>query len=93
MMNKEKMKELLEASPDGIITAEQVTDAGVHRSVLKEFVDDGIFTVLDVVCMCAVIPGKMIFTCCSVSTNVESTLTILRCICWAILTALRQSTL
>lgn len=41
MMNKEKMKELLEASPDGIITAEQVTDAGVHRSVLKEFVDDG----------------------------------------------------
>lgn len=41
MMNKEKMKELLEASPDGIITAEQVTDAGVHRSALKEFVDDG----------------------------------------------------
>ena len=42
MMNKEKMKELLEASTDGIITAEQVTDAGVHRSVLKEFVDERI---------------------------------------------------
>lgn len=28
MMNKEKMKELLEASSDGIITAEQVTDGG-----------------------------------------------------------------
>ena len=28
MMNKEKMKELLGASSDGIITAEQVTDAG-----------------------------------------------------------------
>lgn len=41
MMNKEKMKELLEASSDGIITAEQVTDAGVHCSVLQEFVDDG----------------------------------------------------
>lgn len=42
MMNKEKMKEPLEASSDGIITAEQVTDGGrVHCSVLQEFVDDG----------------------------------------------------
>lgn len=34
MGNKEKIKELLEASQDGTITAEQVTSAGLHRSIL-----------------------------------------------------------
>lgn len=39
--SKEKIKELLEASPDGTITAGQVTAAGLHRSILQELVDDG----------------------------------------------------
>lgn len=41
MADKEKIKELLEASPDGIITAEQVTAAGLHRSILQELVENG----------------------------------------------------
>lgn len=39
MTDKEKIKELLEASPDGTITAEQVTAAGLHRSILQELVE------------------------------------------------------
>ena len=35
MTDNEKIKELLEASSDGVITAEQVTAAGLHRSVLQ----------------------------------------------------------
>ena len=35
MTDKEKIKELLEASSDGTITAEQVTAAGLHRSILR----------------------------------------------------------
>ena len=38
---KEKFEELLEASKDGTITALQVTKAGLHRSVLQEFVKSG----------------------------------------------------
>jgi predicted transcriptional regulator of viral defense system len=41
MINKEKIKELLEASQDGTITAEQVTAAGLHRSILQELVESG----------------------------------------------------
>ncbi len=41
MADKYTVKELLEASTDGTITAEQVTAAGLHRSVLQELVDDG----------------------------------------------------
>jgi len=41
MTNKEKIKELLKTSPDGIITAEQVTSAGLHRSILQELVEKG----------------------------------------------------
>ncbi len=41
MKGEEKVKELLEASPDGTITAAQVTEAGLHRSVLQEFVKSG----------------------------------------------------
>ena len=41
MTDKEKIKELLEASPDGTITAEQVTAAGLHRSMLQELVENG----------------------------------------------------
>ena len=38
MNDKETIKELLGASTDGTITAEQVTAAGLHRSVLQELV-------------------------------------------------------
>ena len=41
MTHKEIIKELLEASTDGTITAKQVTAAGLHRSVLQELVDNG----------------------------------------------------
>ena len=41
MNAKEKIEELLEASEDGTITAAQVTEAGLHRSVLQEFVKSG----------------------------------------------------
>ena len=41
MTAKEKIEELLEASEDGTITAAQVTEAGLHRSVLQEFVKIG----------------------------------------------------
>ena len=41
MNAKEKIEELLEASEDGSITAAQVTEAGLHRSVLQEFVKSG----------------------------------------------------
>lgn len=41
MSDKEKIKKLLEESLDGTITAEQVTAAGLHRSILQEFVARG----------------------------------------------------
>lgn len=41
MPEKDKIKELLEATPDGTITAEQVTAAGLHRSILQELVENG----------------------------------------------------
>lgn len=42
MTDQEKINELLEASQDGTITAEQVTAAGLHRSVLQKLLDQGI---------------------------------------------------
>lgn len=42
MTGKEKIKELLEASSDGIITTAQVTAAGLHRSIIYKLVEDGI---------------------------------------------------
>lgn len=41
MSDKEKIIELLNSSPDGTITAEQVTTAGLHRSVLQNLVESG----------------------------------------------------
>ena len=41
MSAKEKIKELLEASEDGIITTAQVVEAGLHRGILQEFVKNG----------------------------------------------------
>ena len=41
MNAKEKIKELLETSETGTITAAQVTEVGLHRSVLQELVKSG----------------------------------------------------
>lgn len=41
MTDKETIKELLEVSMGGTITAGQVTDAGLHRGVLRELVESG----------------------------------------------------
>ena len=41
MNAKEKIEELLESSEDGTITAAQVTESELHRSVLQEFVNSG----------------------------------------------------
>ena len=38
---KETIEDLREASEDGTITAAQVTEAGLHRSVLQKFVKSG----------------------------------------------------
>ena len=38
---RKKVEKLLEASKDGTITAEEVTEAGLHRSILQEFVKEG----------------------------------------------------
>ena len=41
MNAREKIEELLETSANGTITAAQVTEAGLHRSVLQELVKSG----------------------------------------------------
>ena len=41
MTTRKKIEELLETSEDGMITAAQVTEAGLHRSVLQELVKKG----------------------------------------------------
>ena len=38
---RKKVEKLLEASKDGTITAGEVTEAGLHRSILQEFVKNG----------------------------------------------------
>ena len=41
MSDREKMEKLLKKSTNGIITAAQVTEAGMHRSVLQALVERG----------------------------------------------------
>ena len=41
MTDREQIKTLLKASPNGTITTEQVTSAGLHRSILQKLVDSG----------------------------------------------------
>ena len=41
METKITIKTLLENSPDGTITARQITESGMHRSVLQKLVKDG----------------------------------------------------
>lgn len=41
MSDREKIKKMLEASENGIITSAQVTEAGLHRNTLQQLVKDG----------------------------------------------------
>ena len=41
MKDKDVLQELLQASESGIVTASQVTEAGLHRNVLQQLVDSG----------------------------------------------------
>ena len=91
MNAKEKIEELLEASEDGTITAAQVTEAGLHRSVLQEFVKSGEMYRFGRGCMCGAAHGRTISTSCSASMGAGSTRTIPRCICWAIQTVPRRN--
>lgn len=44
MTNSETVEQILRSSVDGTITAVQVTQAGLHRSVLQTLVDDGVLS-------------------------------------------------
>lgn len=44
MTNKEKMEKLLASSDNGVITAKQLTDAGIHRGMLAEYTENGQLT-------------------------------------------------
>lgn len=41
MTGQERIQKLLESSPDGTITAKQVTEAGLHRGILRELTASG----------------------------------------------------
>ena len=41
MRTENTIKTLLENSPDGTITARQITESGMHRSILQKLVKDG----------------------------------------------------
>ena len=41
MSDRGKIKKMLEASENGIITSAQVTEAGLHRNSLQQLVKDG----------------------------------------------------
>lgn len=41
MSDREKIKKMLEASENGVITTAQVTEAGLHRNALQQLVKDG----------------------------------------------------
>lgn len=41
MSDREKIKKMLKASENGIITSAQVTEAGLHRNILQQLVKDG----------------------------------------------------
>lgn len=93
MNNMGKVEKMVQSAPNGIITAAQLTKAGLHRGYLHDFVESGNCTVSGAACMYRAVHGKMIFTCCSGSIVAASIHMILLSICWAILTALRQGTL
>ena len=93
MTDNELIKTLLESSPNGTITTEQVTSAGLHRSILQELVNNGEIYRLGVVCIYAATHGKTIFTYCSSNMGVGFIHTIQHCICLVIPTEPRRNTL
>lgn len=88
---KEKIEELREASEDGTITAAQVTEAGLHRSVYRSLSRAARYTASGVACMCGATYGRMISTFYSESMGAEFIRTILLCICGAIRIVPRQN--
>lgn len=42
MTDRDRIKVLIASSPNGMITSKQVTEAGLHRSLIQEMVNDGI---------------------------------------------------
>lgn len=91
MNAKEKIEELLEASEDGTITAAQVTEAGLHRSVLQEFVKSGEMYRFGRGLYVRSSAWEDDFTSCSASMGAGFTRTIPLCICWAIQTVPRRN--
>ena len=92
MNNMGKVEKMVQSVPNGIITAAQLTKAGLHRGCII-LSRAGNCTVSGAACMCRAVHGKMIFTCCSESIAAASIRMIPHSICWAILTAPRQDTL
>ena len=41
MTDRDKMKGIIQSSPDGVITSKLVTEAGLHRSLIQQFVNNG----------------------------------------------------
>ena len=38
---KEVMKKIIQEKENGVITSKEITELGIHRSVLKDFVQSG----------------------------------------------------
>ena len=92
MNNMGKVEKIVQSAPNGIITAAQLTKAGLHRGYLHNFVESGELYRFGRGLMYRAVHGKMIFTCCSGSIAAASIRMIPPFICWAILTAPRQDT-
>lgn len=91
MTGKEKIKELLEATSDGTITAEQVTAAGCTAVSCRSLWETESFIVSDAAYMCSRVLWEMIFTCCSANMDVGYIRMILHYIYWGILTLIQRS--
>ena len=91
MTTREKIEELLEASKDGTISTSQVTEAGLHRGILQEYVKSGEMYRF----------GRGLYVLSNVweddfyllqrKYDVESIPTIPHCTCWVIRTVSRRN--
>lgn len=79
MKTENTIKTLLENSPDGTITARQITESGMHRSILQKLVRMENYIVMDEGFIYGVIYGKMTSICCSAGMDEASILMIQRC--------------
>ena len=92
MNNMGKVEKMVRSAPNGIITAAQLTKAGLHRGYLHNFVESGELYRFGRGLYVQSSAWEDDFTCCSGSIVAASIRMILLSICWAILTALRQDT-